>query len=598
MPDADDLGTSDAGFDPEALRRRYAEEREKRLRPEANAQYQALAGEFAHFAEDRHVAAGFNREPVDEQVEVLIMGAGFGGLLTAAHLREQGVEAIRIVDKAGDFGGTWYWNRYPGAACDIESYIYLPLLEQLNYIPREKYSKAPEIYEHCRRIAEHYELYGTALFQTAITGLRWDADAQRWIASTSRGDRIAARFTVIAGGFLSQPKLPGIPGIATFAGHSFHTSRWDYGYTGGNERGGLTGLADKKVGIIGTGATAIQCIPYLGQSAGHLYVFQRTPSSVDARDNRLTDPDWARALPPGWQRRRMVNFNNIVSGRPEEEDLVADGWTDILGSMGAVIKTPDGAVDAEAMQVAAMEKMERSRRRIGAIVADPETAEALKPYYNYMCKRPCFNDEYLQTFNRDNVTLVDTKGQGVERITPAGAVVDGTEYALDCLIYATGFEFLTEYAGQIGFEVHGRGGLSLSDKWSHGTRTLHGMQTNGFPNLFILGFAQTGATANYTHMAEERADHLAHIVRQCIDRGVRTVEPTREAEDAWVEEIIANRGPRRAFLASCTPSYYNQEGRDTPATALNDSYGAGSIKFYEQLAAWREDGSLRGLALS
>ena len=584
-------------FDAEALARKYAEERAKRLRNDGNAQYQVLGDVLPELDEDPHVPPGFTREPVVEDVDVLIMGGGFSGLLTAGRLREAGVESIRIVEKGGDFGGTWYWNRYPGCACDIESYIYIPLLEETGYIPKEKYSKAPEIYQYCQHLGERYDLYRAALFQTIITGLRWDEDRARWITSTNRDDEIAARFVCICGGFLSQPKLPKIPGIDSFKGHSFHTSRWDYDYTGGNSRGGLTGLADKRVAVIGTGATAIQCIPFLGEYAKQLYVFQRTPSSCDARDNRPTDMDWAKTLQPGWQQHRMMNFHNIVSGIREPEDLVADGWTDILADVG-FLDSEGGEPDYAAMQLAEFAKMEKSRRRIDTIVKDPATAEALKPYYNYLCKRPCFNDEYLQTFNRDNVTLVDTQGQGVERITETGVVVDGKDYEVDCIIYATGFEFLTEYASQIGFQVHGKGGQSLSDRWSHGTRTLYGMQTRGFPNLFILGFAQNGITANYTHLAGERAVHLAYLIPRLLRDDAAAVEPSQEAEDAWVQEIIDGRGPRRAFLDACTPSYYNQEGRETPATALNDIYGAGAHVFFKILEDWRSEDRLAGLEIT
>jgi cation diffusion facilitator CzcD-associated flavoprotein CzcO len=597
MQDSNDKSAA-LGFDPDGLRRKYAEERAKRLRPDAAAQYQRLAGKFAHLAEDPHAEPGFTRDAVHEEIDVLIIGGGFSGLITAARLRHQKVESIRIVEKGGDFGGTWYWNRYPGAACDIESYIYLPLLEELDYIPSEKYAKAPEIYEFCRMMGKRYDLYRAALLQTTVTGLRWDSKAARWIASTNRNDRIAARYAIVAPGILSQPKLPGIPGIETFAGHNFHTSRWDYEYTGGNERGGLVGLTDKRVGVIGTGATAIQCVPQLGQSAKHLYVFQRTPSSVDARNNVPTDANFKRMLRPGWQRHRMINFNNLVSGIPEKEDLVGDGWTDILADLGFILSSGNNAPDPQKIEVALFAKMEKSRQRISTIVKNPATAEALKPYYNYLCKRPCFSDEYLQTFNRDNVTLVDTEGKGVERITPAGAVVAGREYPLDCLIFATGFEWLTEFASQIGFEIYGRDGLALSDRWSRGTRTMHGMQTRGFPNLFILGLAQNGVTPNYTHLAEERAIHLAYLLQRCIKEDIRTFEPTQEAEDKWVEEIIAQRGPRRAFLESCTPSYYNQEGRDTPATALNDIYGAGSVAFFKVLHEWRAQDALHGLEVT
>ena len=587
---------SQADIDFAALKERYRIEKERRQRGDGNAQYVPLAEAMPHLADDPHVEPGFTRAPIEDDVEVVIVGGGFSGLLTAGRLREAGVKSIRIIEKGGDFGGTWYWNRYPGCACDIESYIYLPLLEETGYVPTEKYSKAPEIYDYCRSLGERYDLYDSALLQTIVTALRWDDTRARWIASTDRGDAIAARFAIVAGGFLSQPKLPRIPGIESFAGHGFHTSRWDYTYTGGDAHGGLTGLADKSVGIIGTGATALQCIPFLGRHAEHLYVFQRTPSSCDARNNRPTDIGWAKTLTSGWQKQRMVNFNNIVSGVKEREDLVADGWTEILSNIG-FLDAEGGTPDPEAMQNAEIAKMEKSRRRIDGIVADPATAAALKPYYNYLCKRPGFNDEYLQTFNRDNVTLVDTQGQGVERIEPEGPVVAGKLYPVDCLIYATGFEFLTEYASQVRFDMYGRGGQSLSERWAEGTRTLHGMQTRGFPNLFILGFAQNGVTANFTHMAVERADHLAYIIGRALNEHVRTIEPTPEAEEDWVAQIIAGRGPRRQFLDSCTPSYYNQEGKETPATALNDVYGPGSQAFFDLLEQWRADGRMQGLEI-
>ena len=343
-----------------------------------------------------------------------------------ARLREAGFESLRIIETGGDFGGTWYWNRYPGAMCDVESYFYLPLLEETGYMPKHKYSFAPEILEHARRIARHYHLYDDALFQTSITGMRWDESDQRWIISTNRGDRFKAQYVAMANGPLSRPKLPGIPGINDFKGYTFHTSRWDYRYTGGDSCGNLEKLKDKRVGIIGTGATAVQCIPHLGEAAKHLYVFQRTPSSIDVRNNRETDPDWVASLEPGWQRRRMENFNILVSGGDQDVDLVHDGWTDIFRNLTGIVAEA-GLEEARARLTAHeraqllgavdYRKMNQIRARVDAIVKDHATAEALKPWYRQFCKRPCFHDEYLPTFNRPNVTLVDTNGHGVERLT-------------------------------------------------------------------------------------------------------------------------------------------------------------------------------------
>ncbi|MBV9330224.1 MAG: NAD(P)/FAD-dependent oxidoreductase [Alphaproteobacteria bacterium] len=594
--------TSDLGFDPEALRTKYRAERDRRLRADGNEQYLEIAGEFSHYLDDPYVAPGFSREPLSDDTEVIVIGGGFGGLLAGARLREAGVRDIRLIEKGGDFGGTWYWNRYPGAACDIESYIYLPLLEEIGYLPVEKYSRAPEILKHSRAIGEKFDLYRNACFQTEVTGMHWDDRISRWLVSTNRGDRMKARFVVMANGPLHRPKLPGIPGIRTFKGHSFHTSRWDYAYTGGTSEGGLTGLKDKVVGIIGTGATAVQCVPHLGEGAKHLYVFQRTPSSIDVRANRSTDPEWANSLEPGWQQKRMDNFNVLVSGGYQEVDLVNDGWTDIIGNLIFLARKQKESGEASRdpaalMQLADFRKMEQVRARVDSIVRDPVTAEALKPYYNQFCKRPCFHDEYLETFNRPNVTLVDTKGRGVERITERGVVVDGIEYPVDCLIYATGFEVGTSYTRRSGYDVCGRGGMSLSEKWSDGIATLHGMHVHGFPNCFIMSNAQSGFTANFPHMMNEQTKHIAWVVQQAVERQAQTVEASLEAESEWVKTIESLAIMRQKFLEECTPGYYNNEGQPSERAARNSPYGAGPIAFVKVLEDWRAEGNLKGLIL-
>ena len=591
---------ADLGFDPQALRAKYRAERDKRLRADANAQYREIAGEFAHYLDDPYVTPGFARAPLSDEVEVVVIGGGFGGLLAGARLREAGVKDVRIIEKGGDFGGTWYWNRYPGAACDIESYIYLPLLEEVGYLPVEKYSRAPEILKHSRAIGEKFGLYDGSLFQTEVTELRWDEAAQRWIVSTNRGDALRARFVAMANGPLHRPKLPGIPGVESFKGHSFHTSRWDYGYTGGDALGNLTGLKDKRVAIIGTGATAVQCVPHVGAGAKSLHVFQRTPSSIDVRNNRPTDPDWAASLEPGWQQKRMDNFNTLVSGGFQDEDLVNDGWTDIIGNILLLARkgAAGGGDPAKLMQLADFQKMEQVRARVDQVVADKATAEALKPYYNQFCERPCFHDEYLATFNRPKVHLVDTEGRGVERITETSVWANGVEYPVDCLIYATGFEVGTSYTRRAGYEVHGRDGLTLTEKWQDGLSTLHGMHTRGFPNCFIFSNAQSGFTANFPHMMNEQSKHFAHIVRHALDHQVRTVEASQAAEDAWVETIIAKAIMRQAFLEDCTPGYYNNEGKPSQLAARNGSYGAGPVAFVKVLEDWRAEGTLPGLELS
>jgi cyclohexanone monooxygenase len=589
-------------FDPEALREKYRRERDKRLREEGNEQYIEVKGEFAHFLDDPYAEPGFEREPLTDEVEVLVIGGGFGGLLAGARLRQAGIEDIRVIDPASDFGGTWYWNRYPGIACDIESYTYLPLLEEVGHVPKEKYSFGREILEHSQAIARKFDLYRDVCFQTRVTELRWDEQSARWIVSTNRNDRMRARFLCMATGPLNKPKLPGIPGVQEFEGHAFHASRWDYQYTGGDSEGNLTGLQGKRVGIIGTGATAVQCVPHVGEWAEQLYVFQRTPSSIDVKDNPPTDPEWAASLKPGWHQHRMDNFNALVSGVPQPEDLVNDGWTDLIGKLVVGLQqgrttdmSPEGI--AKAVEIADFEKMEEIRARVDAIVEDPETAEALKPYYRQFCKRPCFHNEYLDTFNRPNVTLVDTKGRGVERVTKKGVVVDGKEYELDCLIYASGFEVGTDYSRRAGLEIYGRGGQSLSEKWAGGTRTLHGMHVEGFPNCFIMSNAQAGFTASYPHLLDEQAKHLTYIIKTSHEKGVQTVEASPEGEEAWVQQCIEKARNNGDFLESCTPGYYNNEGKASERGAQDGFYGGGSIEFFKILEDWRATGRLEGLKL-
>ncbi|MEN9643855.1 MAG: hypothetical protein RL238_524 [Actinomycetota bacterium] len=587
-------------FDPDLLRDKYRHERDKRLRADANEQYVEMKGQFAHYLEDPYVEVQ-ERPALFDEVEVAIIGGGFGGLLVGARLREAGIEDLRLIEKGGDVGGTWYWNRYPGAACDIESYVYLPLLEEIGFMPSRKYATAPEILEHSRNIARHFRLYDNACLSTEVTDLTWDDADRRWIISTNRGDRMRARFVVMANGPLHRPKLPGIPGIESYEGHSFHTSRWDYEYTGGDASGGLDRLHDKVVGIIGTGATAVQCVPHLGAGAKELYVFQRTPSSIDVRNDRPTDPDWAASLEPGWHRRRMDNFNNLVSGIPEQEDLVNDGWTDIIGNLlirmrkGQGEMTPEGI--ARTMELADFEKMEQIRARVDEIVLDPVMAEALKPWYRQFCKRPCFHDDYLPTFNRPNVHLVDTDGKGVTEINARGVVANGRQYDLDCLVYATGFEVGTEYTRRAGYEVHGRDGITLTEKWADGAATFHGFFSRGFPNCFIVSVVQSGFSANFPHMLDEQSKHLAYVLDRVQREGVTLVEATQEAEDAWVQTIVDMAQYNVKFLEACTPGYYNNEGRPAERTVRNGSYGAGSPAFIRVLEQWRANDRLDGLEL-
>ena len=498
-----------------------------------------------------------------------------------------------------------YWNRYPGAQCDIESYVYMPLLEELNSIPTEKYARANELLKHAEAIGRRWGLYDKALFQTETHSMHWDEKNALWTTKTSRNDTIRSRFVIPAAGPLHRPKLPGLKGIESFQGHSFHSSRWDYNYTGGDSTGNLRNLADKRVGIIGTGATAVQIVPHLGRWAKEVYVFQRTPSSIDVRGNRDTDSEWAASLKPGWQKERMDNFNIIVNGGITEVDLVKDGWTDILHKLLArAAPTKNGepvdpAKAAAERQIADYEKMEQVRARCDTVIKDPATAQSLKPWYNQLCKRPCFHDEYLQAFNLPNVHLIDTEGRGVDGITETGVIANNHLHELDVLIYATGFELSTEYSHRSNMEIYGRGGRTITEAWKDGTRTLHGWTTRDFPNCFwvqskfsytsrpvpvVLGcclkkaapsvlsllsssrcpekcsdvcvVVQAALSPNFLHVTGEQAAHLAYVVSECRRRAIKTVEPTAQAEGEWVETIIRMAKLRVEFLRECTVSSF------------------------------------------
>ncbi len=600
------MNEADLPFDPDALRAKYREERDKRMRMDGDHQYIQVAGEFARYDDDPYVEPGFTRDAVDEEIDVAVIGGGFAGLLAATRLREAGIKDIRIIESGGDFGGTWYWNRYPGAQCDIDSYCYLPLLEETNYIPKEKYSFAPEIFEHARRIGETFGLYDVAYFQTKVTELRWYEPSRRWIVSTNQGDKIRARFVIQAAGPLNRPKLPGIAGIDEFEGHTFHTSRWDYTYTGGDHNGNLSKLRDKRVAVIGTGATAIQCVPHVGAAAKHLLVFQRTPSSVDLRGNKPTDPNWARSLQPGWQRRRRENFNDVVTGQPFEEDMVHDGWTEIFRSLQTGIAFgSSGDQDPKEVErlaeIADFRKMNQIRDRVDSTVKDSATAEALKPWYRQFCKRPTFNDEYLATFNRPNVQLVDvSRSQGVQRMTKAGIVANGVEYPVDCVIFATGFEVTTSPQRRVSFKIIGRRGKSLFEHWNRGLRTLHGFSSHGFPNWFFVGISQNGFSVNMTSTFDDQAQHIAYIIKHAEERGMTRVEVSAKAEQQWVDEVKRLAGSNRSFAEACTPGLFNNDGLLDKAEGnlIGESYAPGANAFNALLAKWRAKGDLDGYELS
>ncbi len=548
------------------IKDKFREERNLRLgyRPPGTDQFTSeFSGDLAKYAVDPYAKDVPSREPISDEVEVLFIGGGFSALLTSARLRERGIESVRIVERGSDVGGTWYWNRYPGAACDVVSYDYLPLLDELDYVPVNHYSRGPEIFSHCQAIAHKYNLYDLAVFNTTVTETRWDESDQLWHVKTDRGDVMRAQFVICANGTLAKPKLSAIAGMESFAGHSFHTSRWDYDYTGQN----LEHLKDKVVGIIGTGASAVQIVPELAKVAKEVFVFQRTPSSIDVRDDWPTDPNWARKLEPGWQNKRRSKVLAAVENSLEKR-----------AAKGA--SSPEEKLKKQ--ENANIDYMMRIHKRIDEIVDDPATADALKPWYMFMCKRPCFHNEYLPSFNLPNVHLVDTHGQGITKINPKGPVFEGKEYGLDLLIYATGFE--VQQTG-IYNDIVGVDAVNLQDKYADGIRTLLGIHTAGFPNLFIMGGYQASFQFNLTEMLQTQGDHIAACIDYVFANGYHTLDVSDAAEEWWVQEVIGHRG-KTGRSEECTPGYYNFEGNEQ--RRQDGNYNGGFRQYFEHQGLVRE----------
>ena len=604
--DRNPLSSMSLGFDPNELTQRYATEREKRIRTDAEAQFVQLSHDSPlanKYLEEDTYCERVEREPIQDEHEVIVIGGGWVGMLTAARLIQAGVNDVRIVESGGDFGGTWYWNRYPGAQCDIESYSYLPLLEETGYVPKLRYSFAPEIYEHAQRIGHHFGLYEKTVFQTWVTELRWLEDSDQWLVKTNQGDAMRARHICLGTGPANRPRLPGIPGVDRFQGHSFHTCRWDYEYTGGSHEGNLTNLTDKTVAIIGTGATAVQCVPALGESAKQLYVFQRTPSSVDIRNNSETDPEWAAGLKPGWQKERQKKFGEAFLGGPIDPAFVDDGWTRLTRNIKALAAQADDNI-TNLVQLADFKTMEEIRSLVDETVKDPKVADKLKAYYNQFCKRPTFNDHYLGTFNRENVELVDVSStQGVEEITERGIVANGQEYEVDCIIYASGFEITSSYERRLGIPVFGVGGQSIFEHWQNGMRSMHGLMVSGFPNLFMCGGGfvfQLGA--NYAHGIDVQAGHVAYIISELASRGVQSANVSHMAEEQWIADQLDTKISGFVLGGSpdtCTPGYYNQEGTTQRYRDVRrETYSKGVGAYIKLLREWRNNNELEGLELT
>ena len=540
------------------------------------ADYMTMEGEFAKYLEDVYSAPPVEREPLHDDCEILVVGAGFAGLLLWYRLREAGLHDVRFCEKGGDVGGTWYWNRYPGIACDVESYSYLPLLEDMKYFPTMKFASGFEILEYCQSMAERSGFYDRCLFHTTVEQTVWDETTGRWTVHTDRGDQMRARYVVLANGILTTPKLARIEGMESFAGEAFHTSRWDY----------TVDLEGKRVGIIGTGATAVQVIPEIAKVVKELFVFQRTPSSIDVRDQRATTEEeietWSKE--PNWARARRERLAKISSGRTAltaNDDYLSGKIADFK-----VRKQHERELSPEELIQRQLNSnfriMEQIRARVDAIVKDPKTAEALKPYYPYGCKRPTFHDEFLPTFNLPHVTLVDTAPLGVTKINAKGVVHNGKEYPLDVLIYATGFQWMATSTFNM---ITGRGGQTLRRKWqSEGVKTFLGLHSHGFPNLFIMSGPQGGGGQfNFTRGIEGHVDYVIWMLKTMRERGAGIVDVKKEPEIAYAEHC-READIRTSPLRDCI-SYYNGDGAAQPGSL---AYYGGPEKWHDLRRAAQE----------
>jgi cation diffusion facilitator CzcD-associated flavoprotein CzcO len=591
-----------------ALRTKYYAERDKRLNDRHTDQYVQPKGVFSeNYAHDPHMPM-MDRAPLSEDIDCAVLGAGWGGIMAAVHLTNAGVSTIRNIDHAGDFGGVWYWNRYPGIQCDNDAYCYLPLLEETGFMPAKKFADGWEIQGYCKQIAARFGFDKKALFHTLITSVQWDERIKRWRIGTNRGDDIRARHVIMAAGVLNMPKLPGIKGIETFKGKMFHTARWEYDYTGGSYRSPvLDKLADKRVAIIGTGATSIQAVPHLAKYAKQLYVLQRTPSSVDERPNPPTDPAWMKSLQPGWQQERRANFHRYAMEVPQpgEPDQICDIWTEINRNLAAALATkadPNTSMEdfMAAREVVDYQVMERLRRRVSEIVKDPETAESLKPYYRAMCKRPLSSDDYYPVFNQPNVQLIDVSStKGLEQITAKGFIANGADYEVDCILFASGFEVSGDLDRRWGIDkFKGRDNLSIYDHWRNGPKTLHGLMTHGFPNQYYIGYIQGALNASVTEQFGEQGRHAAYIISEALKRGLDVVEPSQDAQDGYVRRFQEIEVDMSAFQAECTPSYFSNEGQKMAPWSLFRAYGHGWAAFQSMVEEWRARGDLEGLVTS
>jgi cyclohexanone monooxygenase len=476
------------------------------------------------------------------EYDAIVVGAGFAGLYALYRLREAGL-SVRVFEQGDGVGGTWYWNRYPGARCDVESmeysYSFSEELEQ-EWEWTERYPTQPEILRYLNNVADRFDLRPDIQLRTRVVAVHYDEDAGHWTVKTDDGAMVRADFCVMASGCLSAVNRPAFPGLDDFRGDWYHTARWP---------GDGVDLTGKRVGFVGTGSTGIQAIPQIAKQAKHLYVFQRTANfSIPARNAPL-DSAAQRAIKANYREIRRLQRESgggasfthpdvaqpvsAFDVSPEERDRILEsGWT-AGGAAGVLFAFNDLLIDPAANEAAA----DFVRAKIRSIVADRATAEALCPHTHPIgTKRICVDIDYYETYNRENVTLVDVRGVPIEGITATGVQTVAGHYEVDALVFAIGFDAMTGALTEI--DLRGRGGQVLKDKWASGPRAYLGLATAGFPNLFIVtGPGSPSVLSNMVVSIEQHVDWIADCITDLRDRGQSTIEATHEAEDAWVAHV-------------------------------------------------------------
>jgi len=525
---------------------------------------------------------------MDVEIDALVIGAGFSGLYQLHSLRDRLGLSTRVLEAGGDLGGTWYWNRYPGARCDSESHAYRyffsrDLNEEWEW--SERYPGPPEILRYLGRVAEKFDLRRDIRFGCRVVSARYDETANRWLVQTDVGEQYAATYLVAAVGCLSSANIPDIPGLAEFGGRWFHTGKWPHE--------GVA-LAGQRVGQIGTGSTGIQAAPVIAQTAAHLTVFQRTPTySVPARNAPLT-PEFkrwvrenheeiraiARSTPNGHAFR--IADRNVADVTPDERQAIYEAaWE--RGGLQFRATFRDLLIDQAANDTAA----EFLKSRIRAIVRDPKTAAALANVdHPYATKRPPIDTDYYETFNRDNVTLVDLRADPIERITPRGIRTRSAEHALDIIVFATGFDALT--GPLLAIDIRGRGGRALREDWRAGPQTYLGLQAPGFPNFFtITGPGSPSVLTNMPVAIEQHVEWITDCIGYLRQHGIDSIEADPEAVRRWGEHV--NEAANATLLSKAKHSWYY--GANVPGKPRVFMPYAGGLARYRRIC---EDVAAKG----